>query len=79
MIVIKDWLRLKPWEKLIIVTSENHLEEAEVLRHCAHRRTKSADLMVVEKRGKHVGVFFDKHEMYLMITVPWLVPQTIPS
>lgn len=62
MIVIKDWLRLKPWEKLIIVTSENHLEEAEVLRHCAHRRTKSADLMVVEKRGRHVGVFFDKHE-----------------
>lgn len=62
MIVIKDWLRLKPWEKLIIVTSENHLEEAEVLRRCAHRRTKSVDLMVVEKRGKHVGIFFDSHE-----------------
>ena len=62
MIVIKDWLRLKPWEKLMIVTSENHLEEAKVLRHCAHKRAKSVDLMVVERRGKHVGVFFDRHE-----------------
>lgn len=62
MIVICDWLRLRPWEKLLIVTSENHMHEAEVLRHCAHRRTKTADLMVVEKRGKHVGIFFDHHE-----------------
>ena len=62
MIVIKDWLRLKPWEKLMIVTSENHLEEAKALRYCAHKRAKSVDLMVVERRGKHVGVFFDRHE-----------------
>ena len=62
MIVIRDWLRLKPWEKLLIVTSENHMPEAEVLRHCAHRRSKRVDLMVVEKRGKHVGIFFDHHE-----------------
>lgn len=62
MIVIRDWLRLKPWEKLLIVTSENHLPEAEVLRRCAHKQSKSVDLMVVEKRGKHVGVFFDRHE-----------------
>lgn len=62
MIVVRDWLRLKPWEKLLIVTSENHMPEAEILRHCAHKRTKTVDLMVVEKRGKHVGIFFDQHE-----------------
>ncbi|WP_243099409.1 MULTISPECIES: peptidase [Clostridia] len=62
MIVVRDWLRLKPWEKLLIVTSENHIAEAEILRKCAHRRSKAVDLMVVEKRGKHVGVFFDSHE-----------------
>ena len=28
MIVIRDWLRLKPWEKLLIVTSENHMQSA---------------------------------------------------
>lgn len=61
MIVVRDWLKLRPWEKLLIVTSENHMEEAEVLRQCAHRRTKTVDLMVVEKRGKHVGIFFDSH------------------
>lgn len=61
-IVIKNWLRLKPWEKLLIVTSENHLTEAMVLKHCAQKRVLSADLMVVEKRGKQVGVFFDKNE-----------------
>lgn len=61
-IVIKNWLRLKPWEKLLIVTSENHLAEAKVLKHCAQRRVLSADLMVVEKKGKQVGVFFDCNE-----------------
>lgn len=61
-IVIKDWLRLKPWEKLLIVTSELHMEEAIALKKCAQKKARSADLMVVEKKGKHVGVFFDKNE-----------------
>lgn len=62
MIVIKDWLGLKPWERLLIVTSENHLGEARVLKRCAQKRALSVDLMVVEKRGKQIGVFFDAHE-----------------
>lgn len=61
-IVIRDWLRLKPWERLLIVTSENHLKEAKILKRCALKRAASADLMVVEKRGKQVGVFFDRNE-----------------
>ncbi len=62
MIVIKNWLRLKPWERLLIVTSENHLTEAKILKRCAVKRALSVDLMVVEEKGKHVGVFFDSHE-----------------
>lgn len=62
MIVIKNWLRLKPWEKLLIVTSENHLMEAKVLKLYAQKRALSVDLMVVEKKGKQVGVFFDQNE-----------------
>lgn len=61
-IVIRSWLRLKPWERLLIVTSENHLTEAKVLKHFALKRAAAADLMVVEKRGKQVGVFFDRNE-----------------
>lgn len=61
-IIIRDWLRLKPWENLLVVTSENHLAEARVLKQCALKRTLAADLMVVEKKGRHVGIFFDENE-----------------
>ena len=61
-IVIKDWLRLKPWERLVIVTSENYLTEANMLKACASKRALSVDLMVVEEKGKRIGDFFDRHE-----------------
>lgn len=61
-VVIREWLRLKPWERLVIVTSDRHMEEARILRQCALRRAVSSDLMVVEEKGKQSGVFFDIHE-----------------
>lgn len=61
-IVINDWLRLKPWEKLLIVTSDDHTKEAEVLRRYAQRAHASVDLMIVEKKGIKVGMFFDENE-----------------
>lgn len=61
-IVIKNWLKLKPWERLLIVTSEQHVKEADALRRFAQRRKAQADLMIVEKKGKQVGVFFDEYE-----------------
>lgn len=60
-IIIKKWIRLKPWQKLLIVTSNEHLAEAKALKAAALKRTASVDLMIVEKSGKKVGVFFDKH------------------
>jgi hypothetical protein len=27
-IVIRNWLRLKPWERLLIVTCDDHIKEA---------------------------------------------------
>ena len=61
-IVIKNWVRLKPWERLLIVTGSEHIKEAEVLKRCAMKRKARVDLMLVEKKGKQVGVFFDENE-----------------
>lgn len=61
-IVIKNWIKLRPWERLLIVTSSDHVSEAEVLKRCAMKRKARVDLMLVEKKGKQVGVFFDKNE-----------------
>lgn len=62
-IVIKNWLKLKPWEKLLIVTSEEHIKEAQVLKKYAKKRNASVDMMIVEHKGQKVGVFFDRNEM----------------
>lgn len=61
-IVIQKWIGLRPWHKLLIVTSEEHLSEAKALKKYALRRTTTVDLMIVEKSGAKVGVFFDEHE-----------------
>lgn len=61
-IVIREWLRLKPWENLLIVTSEQHVQEARALKKYALKRKASVDMMIVEKKGMKVGVFFDRNE-----------------
>ncbi|MEG0107700.1 MAG: peptidase [Lachnospiraceae bacterium] len=61
-IVIRNWIRLKPWENLLIVTCDDHMKEAMALKQYALKRTTSVDLMIVEKKGIQVGVFFDKNE-----------------
>ena len=61
-IVITKWMRLKPWERLLIVTCEKNIKEAQALKAVALKRGARADLMLVEKTGKKVGVFFDEHE-----------------
>lgn len=60
--VIKNWLRLKPLEHLMIVTSDQHLKEAQLLKYYAIKRGAQADLMIVEKKGKRIGDFFEQNE-----------------
>lgn len=60
-IVIRTWLQLKPWERLLIVTSDQYIKEARLLKYTAEKRGARADLMIVEKKGKQVGVFFDEN------------------
>lgn len=61
-IIIRKWVRLKPWENLLIVTSNSYIEDARLLRDEAKRRSRNVDIMVVEEKGKFVGIFFDENE-----------------
>lgn len=61
-IVIRDWLKLKPWERLLIVTGHDHENEAEVLKKYARKRKAPVDILFVEKEGIQVSTLFDAHE-----------------
>jgi len=61
-IVVRHWVRLKPWESLLIVTSNNYMREALALSHSAQKRSLKVNLMIVEDVGKNVGIYFDKNE-----------------
>lgn len=61
-IVIKKWLLLKAKEKLLIVTSDDHLIEAKLLKEYADKISPVVDIMMVERSGKKVGMFFDRNE-----------------
>ena len=38
-IIINRWLKLKPWDRLMIVAGEKNMAEAEVLKRQAEKRT----------------------------------------
>lgn len=61
-IVINNWLLLKPKENLLIVTNDDHLEEANVLKKYANEVGSTVDVMLVERTGKKVGIYFDKND-----------------
>lgn len=61
-IVIRDWVRVRAWDKLLIVTSKEYLPEADALREYAQMRAHSVNTLFVENKGRHVGQFFDDNE-----------------
>lgn len=61
-IVVREWVRVKPWDRLLIVTDRKHMEEAQVLRRRAQGRTRSASILMVENKGRYAGEFFDANE-----------------
>ncbi len=60
-IVINDWLQLPRRAKLLIVTNPEYIQEAKALEQCAEKRGATAHIMMMENRGIHAGVFFDRH------------------
>lgn len=61
-IVIQKWIQVRPWDKVLIVTTKEHIDEAQVLRQCAQEKARLVFTLVVEETGRHVGVFFDINE-----------------
>lgn len=61
-IVINDWLLLKSRENLLIVTNDDHLEEANLLKKYANEVGSTVDVMLVERTGKKVGIYFDRND-----------------
>lgn len=77
-IIIKDWVRIKPWDRLLIVTSKEYRAEARELRKQAFGRARSVNVLLVENKGRHVGMFLTITKQYLTRTLPSLRPQSIP-
>lgn len=61
-IIIRDWVQVRPWDKLLIVTSKEYLPEVKALKKYALHRARSVDSLIVENTGRHIGVFFDMNE-----------------
>ena len=61
-IIARNWLHLKMRQRVLIVSSEIHLAEVKILKNACMEYSLQVDLMVVEEKGKKVGVFFDKNE-----------------
>lgn len=61
-IVINNWLALKSRENLLIVTNEKHLGEAKILKAHANKIGSFVDIMLVERTGKKVGIYFDRND-----------------
>lgn len=61
-IVIEQWVRIRPWDKLLIVSSEEYMAEVEAMVEFARLRTKAVNTVILENTGRHAGVFFDRNE-----------------
>lgn len=61
-IVAKRWLQVQPQESLLIVTCEQHCEEAEEISHYARLCQAKVELMVFPEQKGQVGHYFDEHE-----------------
>ena len=58
-IIIHEWVRVKAWDKVLIVTSKEHQAEAKALEMQARKKARSVNTLIVENKGRHVGIFFD--------------------
>lgn len=61
-VVVRQWLNLKQGESLFIVTNENHILEANILKTLSLDLGASVDLLMFEKDKKHISRYFDEQE-----------------
>ncbi|WP_353094700.1 hypothetical protein [Tissierella praeacuta] len=61
-IIIHDWMKIKRRDRLLIVTSEKYMLESSILKKICLEKKAFVDIMIVEKAGIKVGIFFDENE-----------------
>ena len=79
-IIIHEWVKVRAWDKVLIVTSKEYLAEAKAMEKEASGKARSVNTLLVENKGRHVGIFFDDNEenvenasaVVLSARVPWV-------
>ena len=61
-VIIRDWVRLRAKERLLIVSSQNYAVEVEALRASARAAGGRADVLMLEDLHEQVGQYFDTRE-----------------
>ena len=61
-VIINDWMNITDKSRLLIVTTDEHLFEAQTLEECALALGAKVEIMKMEKAGMQVGVYFDENE-----------------
>ncbi|MDE7312291.1 MAG: peptidase, partial [Eubacterium sp.] len=61
-IIIRDWVRLRGRERLLIVSSSRYQAEMEALREAAGRVSSHVDLWMLDELSMYVGTYFNERE-----------------
>lgn len=61
-IIIRDWIRLRGRERLLIVSSGRYRAETDALREAAAKITNDVDLLLLEELSMYVGAYFNERE-----------------
>lgn len=61
-IIIRKWIRLRPWERLLIVSSQRYALEVDALRAAAREIGSRVEVMMLDEMSMHVGQYFDTRE-----------------
>lgn len=60
-IIIRDWVRLRGRERLLIVSSRRYLKEAGALKEAARRVGSTVDTLMLDEMSMYVGLYFNEH------------------
>ena len=61
-IIIRDWVRLRGRERLLIVSSRRYQAEAKALKDAAGQISSHVDIMMLDELSMYVGAYFNERE-----------------
>lgn len=61
-IIIRDWVRLRGRERLLIVSSGRYRTETEALRDAAARISSHVEILMLDELSMYVGTYFNERE-----------------